>query len=69
MAIYIVKLNSTAAGVDILEIPSDEEYEIGQIIAIKADRTTTYNSTDGRSVTVIPGLQLGGTVVEKRLKN
>jgi hypothetical protein len=66
MAVYVVKLNATAAGVDILEVISDEEYEIGQIIAIKTDQPTTYNSTDGRSLTVNPGLQLGGRVVDKR---
>jgi hypothetical protein len=66
MAIYIVKLNVTTAGVDIVEVPSDKQYEIGQIIAIKTDRPITYNSSDGRSLTVRPGIQLGGRVVGKR---
>jgi len=66
MTVYIVKLNATTAGVDIVEMPSDEQYEIGQIVTIKTDRPITYNSSDGRNLTVRPGIQLGGRVVDKR---
>jgi hypothetical protein len=66
MAVYVVRLNATVAGVDMIEMPSDEQYEIGQIVAIKTNRPTTYNSSDGRSLTVRPGIQLGGRVVDIR---
>jgi hypothetical protein len=66
VAIYVVKLNVTVAGVDIVELPSEEQYEIGQVIAIKTNQPTTYNSDDGRSLTVRPGIQLGGRVVDIR---
>jgi hypothetical protein len=66
MAVYVVKLNVTVAGVDVIEVPSDEEYEIGQIIALKTAKPTTYKSDNGRTLTVRPGIQLGGRVVDKR---
>ncbi len=66
MAVYIVKLNATVAGVDIVEMPSNEQYEIGQIVSISTDKPTTYNSSDGRYLTIRPGIQLGGRVVDKR---
>ena len=66
MAVYVVKLNVTVAGVDVVEVPSDEEYEIGQIIALKTTEPTTYKSNNGRTLTVRPGIQLGGRVVDKR---
>ena len=64
MTVYVVKLNVTVAGVDIVEMPSDEEYEIGQIIAIKTAEPVTYNSNNGRTLTVRPGIQLGGRIVD-----
>jgi hypothetical protein len=66
MAVYVVRLNATTAGVDTIEIPSDKQYEIGQIITIKTNHPVTYNSSDGRCLTVQPGIQLGGRVVGKR---
>jgi hypothetical protein len=66
MAVYVVKLNVTVAGVDVLEMPSDEEYKIGQVIAIKTSVPVTYNGDNGRTLTVRPGVQLGGKVVDIR---
>jgi hypothetical protein len=66
MAVYVIELNVTVAGVDTVEIPSSEQYEVGQIVAIKVNKPTIYKSIDGRSLTVRPEVQLGGRVVEIR---
>ena len=66
MAVYVVKLNVTVAGVDIVEVPSNEHYEIDQIITIKTDKPVTYKGNDGKSLTVRPDIQLGGKVIDKR---
>ncbi len=66
MAIYVVKLNVAMAGVDTVEIPSEEEYEVGQTVTVSPNQATTFSSGDGRSVTIQPGVQINGTVVDTR---
>ena len=64
MAIYVVKLNVGMAGIDTVKIPSDDQYEIGQTVSITPNEPTTFDSGDGRSVTIQPGMQISGNVID-----
>ena len=62
---YLVRMDVAISGKDHIIVTSEQELKEGQRITVSPPRTVTFQTPDGGSVTMSPGVSITATVVKK----